>query len=132
MTDRQTSTSTYRTGPTPTATTTHATTSTSRARTRLATSSTCRRRQRSSSTPANGPTSVYGTRAAVNAHATAEVVAARSGEKNTSEARPTWNAPSPACEASRVPSSRRYPLADSTSRSAGQVARCCARWSVTV
>ena len=68
---------------------------------------------------------MYGTSAAVNAHATAVVVAARSGEKNTSDARPTWNAPSPAWDASRVPSSRRYPLPDSTSRSADQVGRCC-------
>ena len=65
-----------------------------RARTRLATSMICRRRHRSRSTPANGPTIVYGRIATANAAATADAVAARSGEKKKTLASPTWSAAS--------------------------------------
>ncbi len=44
---------------------------------------TWRRRQRSSSTPANGPTTVYGSSSTAKVAAAEDAVPARSGEKKT-------------------------------------------------
>ena len=85
-------------------------------RTALAASSTCRRRQRSSRTPANGPTSVYGSTETAKAPAAACAVVARSGEKNTRLASAAWNAPSLPWETSRTANSRRNPRPRSTVR----------------
>ncbi len=79
--------------------------------------STCRRRHRSSSTPANGPTIVYGSSSTVKVAAAELAVPARSGEKKTNDASATWNMPSAACDAIRVRNSFRKSACRSTVRS---------------
>ncbi len=116
LSDRQVRTSNDRVNPTLPRSTTATTTRTSTVRTRLATSMICRRRHRSRSTPANGPTIVYGRKASVNAAAAAAAVAARSALKKTRVASPTWKAPSPACEVSRVAKSCRKSRRRTTAR----------------
>ena len=88
----------------------------STARSRFATSSTRRRSQRSSSAPANGPTSEYGSSSTASPAATASGSACRSGLNSTAPPSAAWNMPSPHCAANRTPSSRRKPLSR-TSRS---------------
>ncbi len=86
------------------------------ARTWFTRTSTCRRRQRSSSTPANGPITLYGRIATLNATAIPVAVAARCGEKKNRLARAASNTPSPVWEASRVAYSRRKSRPRSTVR----------------
>ena len=78
-------------------------------RTALPTASVCRRDQRSSSGPANGPTTVNGSSSTAKAPATEPAVAIVCGEKKNSVARPTWNMPSPHWETSRTVKSLRKP-----------------------
>ena len=73
----------------------------------LAPISTSRRSQRSSSAPANGPSSEYGRYSTANAPAIAHGVAARSGLNRMAPARPAWNSPSPNWLTARSSSSRR-------------------------
>ncbi len=86
-------------------------------RTALPHARTWRRCQRSRNTPANGPTIVNGASITANAPAIAAAVPCDSGEKNSSDARPTWNMPSPACETRRTANSLRNPRSRSSARS---------------
>ena len=94
-----------------------ATRATARQRKRLVATSTRCRRQRSSSTPANGPTTEYGSSRVAKAAAIAAGSAARSGLNSTAPARLAWKTPSAHWLASRVPYSRRKSAPRSTDRS---------------
>jgi len=87
--------------PTPAAMST-ATSPTAKQRNTFAATSTRCRRHRSSSTPANGPTSEYGSSSTAKPAATSAGVAARSGLNSTAPARLAWNTPSEVWLASRV------------------------------
>ena len=79
-----------------------AVTTTSTARTRFAPTSTARRFQRSSSAPANGPSSEYGSSSTANPAATANGSVSRSGLNRIAPESAAWNIPSPNCPANRT------------------------------
>ena len=72
-----------------------ATASTSSSLPRFAPTSTSRRSQRSSSAPANGPSTEYGRYSTANEPAISHGPAARSGLNRSPPARPAWKRPSP-------------------------------------
>jgi len=87
FTETTTSALRYSVGPLTPVAMSSATTPTARQRNAFATTSTRCRRHRSSSTPANGPTSEYGSSRTANPAATSAGVAARSGLNSTAPAR---------------------------------------------
>ncbi len=74
-----------------------------------ATTNTWRRSQRSSSAPANGPTSEYGSSTTASPSATSTGSDWRSGLNSTAPPSAAWKTPSPHCAPSRIASSRRKP-----------------------
>src|SRR3954449_3174580 len=81
-------------------------TATTATRAKLAQTSTCRRDQRSSSTPANGPSSENGSSTTASAEAIA-VADGRSWEKSAYDAIATWKTPSVSWLATRTVKRRR-------------------------
>src|SRR5512145_1322089 len=116
FTDRQASTATYSGTPVTPPKVSTATPRTMPVRSRLATTRICRRRHLSSRTPAKGPTREYGSSSTANAAATLPADVCRSGEKKNRLASAAWNAPSAACEVSRVANSRRKSRCRTTAR----------------